>query len=235
MGNLPCCPRGNGESKENAGVVFSELSSGDQSNAIGSSSRQVGDINSASVDALTAVKGIGKALAVRIVEYREENGPFETMDKLSAVSGIGTSKVDALKESFDVLQLSGGVGKPERRRLDVNTASEEQLRSLLTVGNVLAKKIVEYREKHGAFTTLEELSNVQGIGESTFKTLTEYLEVKELKNSRDKIIDSKKGERKEREQNVVKIGSWNLERFSTDKASNEGVLEVICTTILKYR
>ncbi len=46
-------------------------------------------VNSASVEELTALPGIGPALAARIVEYRTAHGVFTTMDDLGAVPGIG--------------------------------------------------------------------------------------------------------------------------------------------------
>ncbi len=47
------------------------------------------DINTASTAELVSVPGIGEALAQRIVEFREKNGPFETVDDLLKVRGIG--------------------------------------------------------------------------------------------------------------------------------------------------
>ena len=47
------------------------------------------DINTASTEVLVTVPGIGEALAQRIVGFREKNGPFETVDDLLKVRGIG--------------------------------------------------------------------------------------------------------------------------------------------------
>jgi len=50
------------------------------------------DINTASESELTQLPGVGPSLARRIVEYREANGPFQSVDDLQNVSGIGPSK-----------------------------------------------------------------------------------------------------------------------------------------------
>jgi competence protein ComEA len=50
------------------------------------------DINAATADELVKLPGVGPALARRIVAYRTENGPFQTIDDLQSVSGIGASK-----------------------------------------------------------------------------------------------------------------------------------------------
>lgn len=53
-------------------------------------------INHASADELTALPGIGLALAGRIVAYRDANGPFDTLDALDAVNGIGPALLEQL-------------------------------------------------------------------------------------------------------------------------------------------
>ncbi|WP_295761370.1 helix-hairpin-helix domain-containing protein [uncultured Oscillibacter sp.] len=55
------------------------------------------DLNAASEEELTALPGIGEALARRIVEHREAHGPFETVEGLTDVSGIGPAKLAALE------------------------------------------------------------------------------------------------------------------------------------------
>jgi len=55
------------------------------------------DLNAASEEELTALPGIGEELARRIVEYREAGGPFESVEELTEVSGIGPGKLAALE------------------------------------------------------------------------------------------------------------------------------------------
>lgn len=47
--------------------------------------------------------------------------------------------------------------------VDINTASAEELQQLQGVGPVIAERIVIYRETHGAFRSLDELTSVRGI------------------------------------------------------------------------
>ncbi len=50
------------------------------------------------------------------------------------------------------------------RPIDVNRADSEQLQQLRGIGPVLAKKIIDYRTKNGYFQTIQDLTNVHGIG-----------------------------------------------------------------------
>ena len=52
------------------------------------------NINSASAEQLAMLTGIGSAKARAIVEYREANGPFGSVDDLAKVSGIGPATID---------------------------------------------------------------------------------------------------------------------------------------------
>jgi len=54
------------------------------------------DLNAATVEELTELPGIGEELARRIVEYRTEHGPFQAVEELMEVSGIGEAKLAGL-------------------------------------------------------------------------------------------------------------------------------------------
>jgi competence protein ComEA len=60
------------------------------------------NLNSADEAALTALKGIGKVKAKAILDYRQNNGPFKTVDELTKVKGIGEKTVANLRDQLAV-------------------------------------------------------------------------------------------------------------------------------------
>lgn len=61
--------------------------------------------------------------------------------------------------------------------VNLNTASETDLQELPGIGTKVAARIVEYRQKKGPFKKIEELMNVQGIGEKSFLKLRSQITV----------------------------------------------------------
>ena len=61
--------------------------------------------------------------------------------------------------------------------VNINTATQTELESLPGIGPSLALKIINYRKENGKFSTIEEIKNVSGIGDSKFESLKRYLKV----------------------------------------------------------
>ncbi len=67
---------------------------------------------------------------------------------------------------------------PETAKININTATVEQLTSLRGIGEALAEKIAAYRREHGDFKYEYEIMNVSGIGEAKYKAIKDYITVK---------------------------------------------------------
>lgn len=63
-------------------------------------------------------------------------------------------------------------------KMNINTATARQMSDGLDgIGDVMAKRIVDYREKNGKFKRIEEIKNVSGIGDKTFAKLKDHITV----------------------------------------------------------
>ena len=72
-------------------------------------------------------------------------------------------------------------GNPEvllqKKKININTADEKGLTSLSGIGPGTAKKIIDYRNANGAFSSIEDLKKVKGIGDATFKKLAPHITI----------------------------------------------------------
>lgn len=90
----------------------------------------------------------------------------------SGVSGEGSEFVPADEEELTDTQSPDYL-------IDINYATAEELETLPGIGPTLAMRIVQYRDEHGPFQTIEDIMNVSGIGQSTFDLIKDYIYVSE--------------------------------------------------------
>ena len=67
-------------------------------------------------------------------------------------------------------EKNGGNGK-----VNINTATQNELENLPGIGPSIASRIIEYREQNGKFNKIEDLQNVKGIGDAKFNNIKEYV------------------------------------------------------------
>lgn len=96
-----------------------------------------------------------------------------TEDSISAISE--TSKINATNNS-DKTDISTSTEATVTYPINLNTATAKDLSDNISgIGDVLAARIIEYRENHGPFSSVDELTNVSGIGEKKLAAIKEYL------------------------------------------------------------
>ncbi len=83
------------------------------------------------------------------------------------------TETSALQETDGSSALSAAAAE----KVNLNTATAEELQTLYRIGPVLAARIIAYREEQGGFSSIEELQNVSGIGEKIFAEIQDQIEV----------------------------------------------------------
>jgi competence protein ComEA len=142
------------------------------------------DIRTASAHELVTLKGIGEKRAADIIAYREQH-PFSSVNQLVNVTGIGAKTYAKILPDLLVFGdslLSTTEGKSTKAKspkstskseltsmVNLNTASLEQLCSLVGIGETKAQAIIAWREENGAFGSIEDFTKVKGIGEKTLE------------------------------------------------------------------
>ncbi|MDL1957299.1 MAG: ComEA family DNA-binding protein [Candidatus Desulfofervidus auxilii] len=65
-----------------------------------------------------------------------------------------------------------------QQKIDINTATIEQLESLPGIGPVIAKRIIDYRKKYGPFKKIEDIMQIKGIGRKRFEKIKDLITIK---------------------------------------------------------
>lgn len=147
------------------------------------------DIRSAGQEELMALKGIGEKRAQDIIAFRQKK-PFTSVNQLLQVKGIGAktyanilSDLLVFGDSTNLESVSKKANKTKNKSnslshspkseltnvVNINTASLKQLCTLVGIGEVKAKAIIAWREENGAFSSIEDITQVKGIGDKTFE------------------------------------------------------------------
>jgi competence protein ComEA len=131
------------------------------------------DVDRVPASELARLPRIGPALAARIVEDREQRGPFGSLEALDRVAGVGPAVLDAVRRhaTFSMPPSATSEASQVPEIVTLNTASAQQLARLPAIGPVKARAIVEDRRRRGPFRRLEELTRVSGIGQATVERL----------------------------------------------------------------
>lgn len=114
--------------------------------------------------------GFPERIAQRIVRFREKAGPYYDLNDLLAIYDIDTQKVLSLKERLFI-------DKADLRKIDINNTSVEELTTLPGIGEVYAKRIIEFRQKSGGFLSLEQLKEVYGIDSTLYERIVKRLTI----------------------------------------------------------
>lgn len=128
------------------------------------------ELNSADTSDLKQLRGIGSGYAKRIVKYREQLGGFCRSEQLLEIYGFSQELYEKVAPNIII--------DPENvRKINLNTATLDQLKRHPYLDYYQAKAIVKYREVGNRFTVVSDLLKVNLIYDDTFEKLKPYLSV----------------------------------------------------------
>ncbi len=129
------------------------------------------DINEADSSALEALPMIGPTLARRIVQYRAKLGFYHSPTQLKEVYGMQDSNYTVFAPYLYVTTET----LASYPQVYINESAEATLARHPYIGFSLARRIVRYREQHGAYRSSADLEKMQAITPGTWQRLAPYL------------------------------------------------------------
>lgn len=93
---------------------------------------------------------------------KSEKFENNTIDKKQILEQNGTEEI---------------IGTDNSTKIDLNTATADELKTIKGIGDVLSSRIIEYRTKNNGFKTIEELKNIDGIGDKKFNNIKMYIKI----------------------------------------------------------
>ena len=129
------------------------------------------DINIADSSAYISLPGIGPGYARRILKFRDRLGGFYKIEQVSETFGFPDSTYQKIK---NYLQVSS----ENTRKININTASLDELKDHPYIRYQIANAIIEYRTQHGNFESVDDIKKIMLVSNETFVKVEPYLTVK---------------------------------------------------------
>ncbi|KAK0181928.1 hypothetical protein PV327_000106 [Microctonus hyperodae] len=173
-----------------------------------------------------------KELASRIVEKRTKYGCYNSLDELAKLRGIGKHRLAMIKPYLKINRIPNGTVIRGSTNGSVSSSlNVPQACSTPRVNNVGRKVNRINREK--ITTPLPRIEDCEkNVELSPGITENEIWELLSIASPRP-YMEHNFHDYLDR--TSIRVGSWNLNGFNSDKASNPGVMEVVCRTILENK
>ena len=128
------------------------------------------DLNTADSADLVNVNGIGPTFASRIVKFRNRLGGFVSKEQLKEVYGL-------TPEHYETIAPNVVVNSSSVKKININMATLDELKSHVYFKYNVAKAIVAYREQHGAFKSKDDLKQVALVDDAFYQKIEPYIAI----------------------------------------------------------
>ena len=133
-----------------------------------------GTTNNANISKINLAYVLKDGMKVNIPN-KEDLKNNNNFDYITMSSGDG--KNDDIPESENSLSSKSDKSNTNKSVVNINTATQTELETLPGIGPSIALKIINYRNENGKFSSIDEIKNVSGIGDSKFENIKKYITV----------------------------------------------------------
>lgn len=127
------------------------------------------DINQATQEDLIKIYGIGEAISIRILKFKESLGGFVSMEQMNDVWGLSPEVIENLNTHFKISAT------PTVKKIDINNASIKELSLFPYFKYPISKNIVTFRSMNGDIKNIEDLTKIKGLSIEKAKIIALYL------------------------------------------------------------
>ncbi|QEC67496.1 hypothetical protein FRZ67_09370 [Panacibacter ginsenosidivorans] len=122
-----------------------------------------------------------------IINYRSKGGHFKTAEDIRKIYGLEEEEANKLipfikianrysnKEEESAYENNQEKPKSVIKKIDINTASEEDFKALPGIGDILSKRIIKFRNSIHGFKSINDVSKTYGLSDSAFQLILPYL------------------------------------------------------------
>ena len=128
------------------------------------------DINIADTSAFIALPGIGSKLANRIINFRDKLGGFYKVEQVAETFALPDSTFQKIKTRLILTN-------PPVKRININSATIDELKAHPYIRYNLANAIVQYRMQHGKFSAVSDIKKIMMVTDEIYNKTAPYLSV----------------------------------------------------------
>lgn len=127
--------------------------------------------NVISVDSLVRL-GFPNSVAKRLVNYRSKGGRFFIKQDVKKIYGVTDKLMEDIYSFINLPERALRIHeKKSSKKIDLNSASAEQFKTITMIGDVFAARIVKYRNSLGGFVSKNQLEEVYGLSDDALNNL----------------------------------------------------------------